>query len=97
MKKWSTTMLTRRHYVHNVCKNVINMSKNHRHYVHLCTEGEAGFYSSLVGVSRWKSGRQRCNKSRRAANAILDTLGRRTGAARRTGVMVYSFKSIPRR
>lgn len=96
MKKWSTTMLTRRHYVHNVCKNVINMSKNHRHYVHLCTEGEAGFYSSLVGVSRWKSGRQRCNKSRRAANAILDTLGK-TGAARRTGVMVYSFKSIPRR
>ena len=68
------TMLTRRHYVHNVCKNVINMSKNHRHYVHLCTEGEAGFYSSLVGVSCWKSGRQRCNKSRRATNALLNTL-----------------------
>ena len=35
----SNMELTWKHYVQKVCKkkNVINMSKNHRHYVHLCT------------------------------------------------------------
>lgn len=46
-KKMKMTTLTWQHYVQNACKNVINMSKNHRHYVHLCTGARAGLLCLL--------------------------------------------------
>lgn len=71
-------MLTWQHYVQNVCKNVINMSKNHRHYVHLCTESRQD-YSSLLShsVYLWKYCMMpACNKSQYVTNTFVNTFGR---------------------
>jgi len=82
----SMTMLTWQHYVQNVCKNVINMSKNHRHYVHLCTESRQD-YSSLLShsVYLWKYCMMpACNKSQYVINTFLNTFGRHSVT---TGIM----------
>jgi len=79
-------MLTWQHYVQNVCKNVINMSKNHRHYVHLCTESRQD-YSSLLShlMYLWKHCRMPvCNKSQHVTNTFLNTFSRHSVT---TGIM----------
>lgn len=64
-------MLIWQHYVQNVCKNVINMSKNHRHYVHLCTENKAGLL--VCCHTWWICGSQGSNKSQRVTNTFGNT------------------------
>lgn len=70
------TMLTWQHYVQIVCKNVINMSKIHRHYVHLCTEARQD-YSSLWShmMDLWVPA---CNKSQYVSNTFINTFGRQS-------------------
>lgn len=66
------TMLTWQHYVHKVCKNVINMSKNHRHYVHLCTGARI---THLCFLAQWILGSQvpAFNKSQYVPDIFLNT------------------------
>lgn len=65
-------MLTWQHYVHNVWKNVINMSKNHRHYVHLCTEAMQCYSSHHRWWICWNQV-PACIKNQYVTNAFPNT------------------------